>query len=95
MTPEEKERWDRLDRILAQNAVQIAQTDAQIERTTAKLEQTNDRIQENSAKTDAQLKELGAYLLNLAQIVQRTDERLSVVINMIERRWFGNGPQPA
>jgi methyl-accepting chemotaxis protein len=117
MTPEERERWERIDRLveflaanqaelsarnaeiaeeIRQHSAHIAENRAQIAQNSAQIAQQSAQISEHSAQiaqlTDA-MRELGRYVLNLAHIVERTDDRLNVVIDIVERH-FGNGKKP-
>ena len=99
MTPEERERAERIDRILAflannqaelsarhsELAESLSRLEKVVESHTQQIESHTQQIENNTQ----QIAELGRYVLNLAHIVERTDERLNSVINMVERR-FGN-----
>jgi septal ring factor EnvC (AmiA/AmiB activator) len=100
MTPEERERAERIDRILeflANNQAEIsarqsqfAVQHAQVAEDLARLEKVVESHTRQIESNTQQIAEIGRYLLNLAHIVERTDERLNSVITMVERR-FGNG----
>ena len=97
MTPEERERAERIDRILEFLASNQAELSARQSESLSRLEKIveshTQQIESNTRQIESntqQIAELGRYLLNLAHIVERTDERLNSVITMVERR-FGNG----
>jgi len=99
MTPEEKERYERVERqleFLANHQAQLA----------ADLESLKEIVQNHStqiAKNSAQIGQLGEFILRIGRIVEeqarvadermartdeqmaRTDERLNTLINVVER----------
>jgi hypothetical protein len=99
MTPEERERAERIDRILeflANNQAELsarhsefAAQHAEVVESLSRLEKVVESHSGQIENNTQQIAELGRYLLNLAHIVERTDERLNSVITMVERR-FGN-----
>jgi len=93
MTPEERERAERIDRILeflANNQAELSAQHSQVAENLSRLEKVVESHTQQIESNTQQIAELGRYLLNLAHIVERTDERLNSVITMVERR-FGNG----
>ena len=101
MTPDgREERIDRILEFLGNNQAQLSAQQAQVSASNAELSQELSRLEKivatHSAQIEAhtvQIAELGRYLLNLAHIVERTDERLNAVIALVERK-FANGQPP-
>ena len=92
MTPEERERAERIDRILeflANNQAKLSARHSEFAESLSRLEKVVESHSRQIENNTQQIAELGRYVLNLAHIVERTDERLNSVITMVERR-FGN-----
>jgi TolA-binding protein len=81
MTPEDRERYDRIDHQL-EYLVRVSAEHTQ------QIEQHSRQIQE----VTGEIRELGGYLTRLARFVQDTHERLNAVIATVERH-FSNGKQ--
>lgn len=93
MTPEERERAERIDRILeflGNNQAELSARHSEFAESLSRLEKVVESHTQQIESHTQQIGELGRYVLNLAHIVERTDERLNSVITMVERR-FGNG----
>ena len=85
MTPEE--RFERKMEFLAE---QTAKNTVQIEQLTDLVMRLGRVVEEQGRQTDERFERLDAALLNLAESQQRTDERLSALIIVVER-YFSNG----
>lgn len=100
MTPEERERYDRIDHTLESLAARDAEHDARLDRLEGTIEAQGARIEAHSAQIAAhstqigelraEISELGRYVLQLARIVESTNDRINAVIAVVERH-FGNG----
>ena len=102
-----EERIDRILEFLANNQAQLSAQQAEVSARNVEVSARNAELSQELSRLEkivashstqieansAQISELGRYLLNLAHIVQHTDERLNAVIAMVERR-FGNGERP-
>jgi hypothetical protein len=100
MTPEEKDRYERIDRVLEFLANNQAQISARQEKFSAELDKLKEITGMHTAQIEAQgeqIGELGSYMLRLGRIIEeqasaqaRTDERLSALIAVVER-YFSDG----
>ncbi len=104
MTPEERERYDRIDHQLEFLAANAARHDAEIAEhskqireladgaisLTRVVEEQGHRMEQSQSRTDEQLRELAESQRRLAESQRHTDERLSALINVVER-YFSNG----
>jgi hypothetical protein len=100
MTPEERERYERIDRVLeflANNQAELSAGQAEL---SAGLDKLSDIAGMLTAQIEAQGKqigELGNFVLRLGHVMEeqasaqaRTDERLNSLIGVVER-FFSNG----
>ena len=107
MTPEERDRYERIDRTLEFLANNQAQLSVELGRLSAELDKLKEVTGMHSTQIEAQGKlieaqgkqigELGNFILRLGHVVEeqvaaqaRTDERLNVLIAVVER-YFSNG----
>jgi hypothetical protein len=100
MTPEERERYVRIDRLLEFLANNQAELSAQQAQLSAELNKLKEITALHTTQIEAQGKqiaELGNFVLRLGHIVEnqvsaqaRTDERLNALIGVAER-YFSNG----
>ncbi len=92
MTPEERERYDRIDRVLEFLANRQAHQSTDLDKTSAELDKLKEITGMHTAQIEAngkQLHEVGDYVLRLARIVE---EQVAAQARLIER-YFSNGRQ--
>ena len=104
MTPEEKERYDRIDRqleFLATHQAQLSSDLAELQRITAvhsqQIAQQGEQIARHSeqiAEVGDQVRSLTDNVLRLARVVderdRQTDAKINSLISVVER-YFSNG----
>lgn len=106
MTPEERERYDRIDRqleFLASHQAQLSSDLAGLQSVVATHSQQIARQGEQIAKQAEQIAGLGSYVQSLADSVLRlgrvvderdrqTDAKINALIQVVER-YFSNGKE--
>lgn len=101
MTPEERERWDRIDRHMEAAARNHEQLSADLAALNARTDRNEARIAEQGARFDARMEQLrrevahefeqvAGLISELGGIAKRTLERLDAVIVVLERH-LANG----
>ncbi len=100
MTPEERDRYERIDRVLEFLANSQTQRSAELGKLSAELDKLKEITGMHTAQIAAQGKqigELGNFVLRLGHVVEeqtsaqtRTDERLNALIAAVER-YLSNG----
>ena len=90
MTPEERERYDRIDRQLEFVANNVASHDAQITENSKQIGQLVDVMLSLTRVVEEQGRSTDERFRELAESQRHTGERLSALINVVER-YFSNG----
>ena len=104
MIPEEKERYDRIDRqleFLAAHQAQLSSDIAVLYQTTARLAETSAKHDEQIARHGDQIAQMGVNVqsladsvLRLARVVDERDRQTSEKLNTliaVGERYFSNG----
>ncbi len=97
MTPEERERYDRIDRQLEFLAAHQAQLSSDLtiqQQITAKHDEQISRLEQQIVKQGEHVQSLTDNVLRLARVVderdRQTSEKLNALIAVVER-YFSNG----